>query len=69
MARNPKVEFRLHAMNRAYLGDLVNQGTYGQTKSEVLRRFVEEGIRTALNDGRIAERNINDFGGPTPSED
>jgi hypothetical protein len=69
MARNPKVEFRLHAMNRAYLDDLVNQGTYGQTKSEVLRRFVEEGIRGALNDRRIAERNINDFGGPTPSED
>jgi hypothetical protein len=43
--------------------------TYGGTKSEVMRRFVEEGIRVALNNGRIAKRNIDDYGGPTPSQD
>jgi Arc/MetJ-type ribon-helix-helix transcriptional regulator len=69
MARNPKAEFRMHAMLHAYLDDLVNDGTYGGTKSEVLRRFVEEGIRAALNAGRIAKRDIRDFGGPAPSED
>ena len=66
---NPKAEFRLHRMNHAYLDDLVNEGTYGGTRSEVLRRFVEEGIRRALNEGRIAKRKIEDFGGPAPSED
>lgn len=69
MARNPKAEFRLHALNHAYLDDLVNEGTYGGTKSEVMRRFVEEGIRRALNEGRIAKRNIQDYGGQAPSED
>jgi hypothetical protein len=66
---NPRIEIRLHRLNLAYLDDLVNDGTYGGTKSEVMRRFVEEGIRRALNEGRIAKRNIMDFGGPAPSED
>jgi hypothetical protein len=66
---NPRAEFRLHALNHAYLDDLVRDGTYGGTKSEVMRRFVEEGIRGALNNGRIAKRNIDDYGGPTPSQD
>jgi hypothetical protein len=39
------------------------------TKSEVTRRFIEEGIRKALNDGRIAKRDIKNYGGPAPSED
>jgi len=65
----PRAEFRLHALNHAYLDDLVREGTYGLTKSEVLRRFVEEGIRRALNDGRIPPRSIDDFGGPVSSED
>jgi hypothetical protein len=66
---SPRFELRLHPMNVAYLDDLVNDGTYGGTKSEVARRFVEEGIRTALNQGRIARRNIADYGGPMKSED
>jgi hypothetical protein len=66
---NRRAEFRLHALNHAYLDDLLNDGTYGGTKSEVMRRFVEEGIRKALNEGRITKRNIADFGGPVPSDD
>jgi hypothetical protein len=69
MAANPKTYFRLHRINRAYLDDLVHEGTYGGTKSEVMRRFVEEGIRRALTDNRIARRNIADYGGPMPSRD
>ena len=66
---NPRVEFRLHRMNHAYLADLLNDGTYGGTKTEIARRFVEEGIRKALNEGRIAKRDIGEYGGPVPSED
>jgi len=66
---SPRFELRLHPMNVAYLDDLVNDGTYGGTKSEVARRFVEEGIRRALNEGRITKRNIADYGGPMPSDD
>lgn len=66
---SPRAEFRLHRLNHAYLDDLVNDGTYGGTKSEVIRRFVEEGIRRALNEGRISKRDIRDYGGPAPSQD
>ena len=69
MAANPKAYFRLHRMNHAYLEDLVREGTHGGTKSEVMRRFVEEGIRRALIAELISKRNIDDYGGPAPSED
>ena len=59
--RNPKAEFRLPRMLRDYVDDLVKERIYGDNKSEVMRRFIDEGIRQALNDGRIAKRNPADY--------
>ena len=48
-------------MLRDYVDDLVKENTYGDNKSEVMRRFIDEGIRKALNEGRIAKRNPADY--------
>jgi hypothetical protein len=66
---NPRVEFRLHPLNHAYLDDILKDGSFGGSKSEIVRRFVEEGIRRARNEVKIPHRDIADHGGPTPSED
>lgn len=66
---SPRVEFRLHPINHAYLDDLLRDGSFGGTKSEIVRRFVEEGIRRARREIGIADRNIDDYGGPRASED
>ena len=66
---NPRVEFRLHPINLAYLDDILKDGSFGGTKSEIVRRFVEEGIRRARNEAGIPKRDIADYGGPAPSED
>jgi hypothetical protein len=43
-------------MLQDYVDDLLKEGTYGDTKSEVMRRFIDDGIRRALNEGRITKR-------------
>lgn len=48
---------------------ILKDGSFGGTKSEVVRRFVEEGIRRARNEVGIQKRDIADYGGPRPSED
>jgi Arc/MetJ-type ribon-helix-helix transcriptional regulator len=59
--RKPKAELRLPPMLQDYVDDLLKEGTYGDSKSEVMRRFIDEGIRRALNEGRIAKRNSADY--------
>jgi hypothetical protein len=66
---NPRVEFRLHPLNHAYLEDILKDGSFGGSKSEIVRRFVEEGIRRARREVGIPNRDIAAYGGPTPSED
>jgi hypothetical protein len=66
---NPRVEFRLHPLNHAYLDDILKDGSFGGSKSEIVRRFVEEGIRRARTEVGIPNRNIAEYGGPTPNED
>jgi hypothetical protein len=61
---HPKEEFRLHAMNHAYLEDLVREGTYGGDAPLYRGRYQD-----GLNEGRTAKRNINDFGGPMSAQD
>jgi hypothetical protein len=48
MATNQKAECRLSAINHAYLNDLAKLGPYGSGKSGVMRRFIENGIKAAL---------------------
>ena len=66
---SPRVEFRLHPINHAYLDDLLKDGSFGGTKSEIVRRFVEEGIRRGRREVGIPDRNIADYGGPMKTDD
>lgn len=63
MATNPKAECRLSPINHAYLNDLAKLGPYGSGKAGVMRRFIENGIKDALEKGVIRTRNIDEFGG------
>lgn len=57
----PPAQLRLPPMLQDYVDDLVKEGTYGDSKSEVMRRFIDEGIRKALNEARIAKRDPADY--------
>jgi Arc/MetJ-type ribon-helix-helix transcriptional regulator len=60
--RMRKADLRLPEMVHDYLDDLVKKVVYGDSKSEVIRRFVDEGVNAAINAGRLAERNPADYG-------
>jgi hypothetical protein len=62
MATNPKAECRLSQINHAYLVDLARLGPYGKGKAGVIRRFVENGIKEALENKVIAPRDLSEFG-------
>jgi hypothetical protein len=62
MATNQKAECRLSAINHAYLNDLAKLGPYGSGKSGVMRRFIENGIKAALEAKVIAARDVAEFG-------
>jgi hypothetical protein len=62
MPTNPKVECRLSPINLAYLNDLAKLGPYGSGRSGVMRRFIENGIRAALEAKVITPRDVADFG-------
>jgi hypothetical protein len=66
---NPKAQCRLEAINHAYLEDLAKLGAYGKGKSGVMRRFIENGIKEALEKRVIAPRNIEEFGGSVSDDD
>ena len=57
----PPAQLRLPPILQDYVDDLLKEGTYGDSKSDVMRRFIDEGIRRALNEGRIAKRNPADY--------
>jgi hypothetical protein len=56
------IPVRLRPIIRAYLRELVATGTYGKSSAEVMRRFIENGIRRALEARVIVPKNIADFG-------
>jgi hypothetical protein len=56
------IPVRLRPVIRAYLSELVETGTYGRSSADVMRRFIENGIRRALESGVIIRKNIRDFG-------
>jgi len=69
MAKRPKAQCRLEQINHAYLEDLARLGAYGKGKSGVMRRFIENGIRDALEKGVITARKVEDFGGTVAEDD
>jgi hypothetical protein len=61
------VPLRLRKVTDHYLKELVKTGAYGENKSDVMRRFIENGIRQALEAGVIGKTDIRDHG-ETPSD-
>jgi len=58
---NEKANARLPPIMHAYLDDLSKVGLYGRSKSDVVRRLIEQGIRAAIADQVIARRSSDDF--------
>jgi len=58
---NRKIEPRLPPIMHAYLEDLAKLGAYGQGKSGVARRFIEDGIKKAIENKVIQTRTADDF--------
>lgn len=58
MNRLPKGKFqvRLAPIIEAYLDDLAKSGVYGEGHSGIIRRFVEDGVRAAIKDGFLKEK-------------
>jgi len=66
---SPKAQCRLEPINHAYLKDLAKIGAYGKGKSGVMRRFIENGIRAALEAKVIPPRTVEEFGGSAEDEE
>ena len=69
MTISPKAQCRLEPINHAYLEDLAKIGPYGKGKSGVIRRFIENGIKAALEAKIIPARTVDEFGGIIDEED
>lgn len=65
---DPKITVRLSPTVRAYLGDLAKLGVYGRGRAGVMRRFIENGIASAIETRVIAPRDVSDFGEDAESE-
>ena len=61
MPTSPKADLRLSPIMHAYLDDLAQIGAYGKGKSGVMRRFIENGIKDALEKNVIKTRDVADF--------
>jgi hypothetical protein len=59
---NPPVTVRLRPIMVAYLDELGRIGPYGKGKAGVIRRFVENGVRRAIERQVIEKRDGADFG-------
>jgi hypothetical protein len=66
---SPKADLRLPPIMHAYLEDLAKIGAYGKGKSGVMRRFIENGVRTAIERKVIPTRDVADFGAEEDSEE
>jgi hypothetical protein len=62
MAENPKASTRLRPTILLYLDDLAKVGPYGKGRAEIMRRFIENGIKAAVEAGVIKTRDVRDAG-------
>ena len=69
MAQAPKTSVRLPPIIRTYLDDLAKIGAYGKGRSGVMRRFIENGIKDAIEKKVIAPRDVAEFGESDESGD
>jgi hypothetical protein len=60
------IPLRLSPIILQYLDELATTGAYGKNRSVVMRRFIENGIVSALQGGVIAKKHVADF---KPSDD
>lgn len=51
-----KVQPRLSPLMHSYLTDLVDSHLYGDTKTEVAKKLIEDGVRRAIADRHIDVR-------------
>jgi hypothetical protein len=56
-----KLPLRPSLIIHAYLADLAEWGTFGKGKGGVAMRFIEDGIRAAIDRGDISKRSAKDF--------
>lgn len=63
-----KAQVRLEPIDVAYLTDLARIG-YGKGKSGVMRRFILNGIVTALEAKVIPTRTVEEFGGSVEDDE
>jgi predicted DNA-binding protein len=68
MPATPKESVRLPPIIRAYLDDLAKLGVYGKGRAGVMRRFIENGIKDALEKQVIVPRRISEFGGEAEND-
>lgn len=67
MAKDPqkkpdnKLPLRVSMIVHAYLNDLADWGTFGKGKNDVAMRFIEDGIKAAIDRGDITRRSARDF--------
>jgi predicted DNA-binding protein len=61
MASTPKTSVRLPPIVQAYLDDLAKLGAYGKGRSGVMRRFIENGVKDAIEKKVIAPRDVSEF--------
>ena len=57
MVASPKAQCRLEPITHAYLEDLARLGAYGKGKSGVMRRFIENEIKEAL-EKQVIPKNV-----------
>jgi hypothetical protein len=69
MASTPKASVRLTPIIQAYLDDLAKLGAYGKGHAGVMRRFIENGIKEAIEKKVIAPRDVSEFGETDEGED
>ena len=63
------IPIRLRPIVVAYIDELDRIGGYGEGRSGVIRRFVENGIAREIKHGVLVAKNANDFGESTTAED
>jgi hypothetical protein len=68
MASNPVTPVRLRPILIAYLDELARMGSFGKGRSGVMRRFIEDGITSAIERKLIDRRDAINFG-ETPDDE
>ena len=61
MASNPPITVRFRPIDIAYLDELGELGGYGKGRNGVIRRFVENGIVRAIEQGVVTKKNAADY--------